>query len=272
MKFENKLYFFDKTMYNEITFAVGLMKLITHIGSYFLLLSQVFNRPERWSIFKKRIIDEIDKIGIQSIGIVALIAIFMGAVITIQTAAQIDAGSFIPLYTIGFSTRQIMLLEFAPTIIPVILAGKVGSNISSEIGSMRITEQIDALDIMGINSANYLVLPKIIAAMFIFPFLIIMAIFLGIASGGFVGSMAGVVSMDDYIYGIQYDFRPYQVAYALIKTIVFAFIITTISSYYGYRVKGGALEVGRASTQAVVYGIVLIMTFNVIITQIFLLD
>lgn len=260
------------TKSRSLTLHNHKMKLISHIGSYFLLLSQVFNRPERWSIFKKRFVEEVDKIGIQSIGIVALIAIFMGAVITIQTAAQIDEGSFIPLYTIGFSTRQIMLLEFAPTIIPVILAGKVGSNISSEIGTMRITEQIDALDIIGVNSASYLVLPKILAAIFIFPFLIIMAIFLGIAAGGVVGSLANVVSWGDYVYGIQFDFRPFQVVYALIKTVVFAFIIITISSYYGYRVKGGALEVGKASTQAVVYGIVLIMTFNVIITQIFLLN
>ncbi len=266
------MYFQGYIHAKEINFANQRMKLIEHIGSYFLLLAQVFNRPEKWSIFRKRFVDEVDKIGIQSIGIVALIAIFMGAVITIQTAAQIDEGSLIPLYTIGFSTRQIMLLEFAPTIIPVILAGKVGSNISSEIGTMRITEQIDALDIIGVNSANYLVLPKILAAIFIFPFLIVMAIFLGIAAGGIVGELAGVVSMGDYEYGIQYDFRPFQVVYALIKTVVFAFIITTISSYYGYRVKGGALEVGKASTQAVVYGIVLIMTFNVIITQIFLLN
>lgn len=248
------------------------MKLVQHIGSYFLLLSQAFSIPEKWSIFRIRFVEEVDKIGLQSIGIVALISIFMGAVITIQTAAQIDVGSLIPLYTIGFSTRQIMMLEFAPTIIPVILAGKVGSNISSEIGTMRITEQIDALDIIGVNSANYLILPKILASMFIFPFLITLAIFLGIGAGGVVGSLAGVVSMADYEFGIQYDFRPYQIAYALIKTIVFAFIITSISAYYGYRVRGGALEVGKASTQAVVYSIILIMTFNVLITQIFLLN
>ena len=235
-----------------------------------MLLFSVFNRPERFRIFLKRFVEEVDKIGIQSIGIVALLSIFMGAVITIQTASQIESG-LIPSYTIGFSTRQIMILEFAPTIIPVILAGKIGSNIASELGSMRITEQIDAIDIMGINSANYLILPKITASLFIFPFLIVMSMFLGVAAGGILGHFTGVVSFPEFEYGIQYDFRTFHVAYGLIKTVVFAFIITTVSSFYGYYVKGGALEVGKASTQAVVYSIVLIMTFNVIITQMLLL-
>lgn len=246
------------------------MKFLHNIGAYFILLGRVFSKPERWYIFWKRIVDEVDKIGIQSLGIVSLLSIFMGAVITIQTASQIESG-LIPAYTIGFSTRQIMILEFAPTIIPVILAGKIGSNIASELGSMRITEQIDALEIMGINSASYLIFPKVIAAVLIFPFLIILAMFLGVAAGGVVGDLSGVVAPSEFIYGIQYDFNDFHFWYALLKTIVFAFIITTISAFYGYYVKGGALEVGKASTQAVVYGIIMIMTFNVIITQLLLL-
>ena len=234
-----------------------------------MLVRQAFRRPEQGRLFFRLVIEEIDKIGVQSVGIVALLSLFMGAVICIQTGAQIDSG-WIPLYTIGFTVRQTMILEFAPTMIPVIMAGKVGSNISSEIGSMRITEQIDALDIMGVNSAGYLVLPKIVAAVFIFPFLIIMGMFLGVSAGALVGELAGVISLSDFVVGIQYDFRPFQVVYALIKTTVFAFIIVTVSAYTGYYTRGGALEVGRASTQAVVYSIILIMVTNLILTQLLL--
>lgn len=245
------------------------MQVFFHIGRYYMLVRQAFRRPEQGRLFFRLVIEEIDKIGVQSVGIVALLSLFMGAVICIQTAAQIDSG-WIPLYTIGFTVRQTMILEFAPTMIPVIMAGKVGSNISSEIGSMRITEQIDALDIMGVNSAGYLVLPKIVAAVFIFPFLIIMGMFLGVSAGALVGELAGVISLSDFVVGIQYDFRPFQVVYALIKTTVFAFIIVTVSAYTGYYTRGGALEVGRASTQAVVYSIILIMVTNLILTQLLL--
>lgn len=246
-----------------------IMQLFRHIGKYFLLIRAAFRTPERWGLLFRLTVQEIDKIGVQSVGIISLLSVFMGAVICIQTAAQLDSG-WIPLYTIGFTVRQTMILEFAPTMIPVIMAGKVGSNISSEIGTMRISEQIDALDIMGVNSAGYLVLPKIIAAVFIFPFLIVGGMFLGIASGAVIGELAGLVALSDYEVGIQYDFRPFQVAYALIKTVIFAFIIVTVSSYTGYYTRGGALEVGRASTQAVVYSIVLIMVTNLVITQLLL--
>lgn len=234
-----------------------------------MLMRAAMRRPEKWRHMLRLTVLEIDKIGIQSVGIVSLLALFMGAVICLQTAAQIDSG-WIPLYTIGFTVRQTMILEFAPTMIPVIMAGKVGSNISSEIGTMRISEQIDALDIMGVNSAGYLILPKIIGAVVIFPFLIIGGMFLGIAAGAMIGEISGVVSYSDYEYGIQYDFRPFQVAYALIKTTVFAFIIVTVSAYTGYYTRGGALEVGRASTQAVVYSIVLIMITNLVLTELLL--
>lgn len=235
-----------------------------------MLMGSVFGRPERFSIYWRQIIVEIDKIGVQSIGIVALLSAFMGAVICIQTAAQIESG-WIPAYTIGFTVRQTTILEFSPTIILVILAGKVGSNIASELGTMRISEQIDALEIMGVNSAGYLILPKIVAAVFIMPFLVLISMFLGIAAGAAIGDWTNVISMADYQFGIQYDFRPFQVLYGVVKSLVFAFIITTVSSYYGYYVKGGALEVGKASTQAVVYSIVFIMIFNVILTVFLLL-
>lgn len=246
------------------------MTWIHHIGRYFALLGAAFSKPEKLSIYWKQFVTEVDKVGVQSVPIVALLSAFMGAVITIQTAAQIDSG-WIPAYIIGFTTRQTTILEFSPTIIPVILAGKVGSNIASEIGTMRIKEQIDAMDIMGVNSAGYLILPKIMAAVFIFPILVVISMFLGISAGALIGEFAGVVSFADYESGIQYDFREFQIAYALIKTTIFAFIITSVSAYCGYHVRGGALEVGKASTQAVVWSIVLIMTFNVILTNLLLL-
>ncbi|MBL7944168.1 MAG: ABC transporter permease [Flavobacteriales bacterium] len=247
-----------------------MVKLIRSIGRYFLLLADVFGKPERFAIYRRLTVAEIDKIGLQSIGIVALLSLFMGAVVTLQTAAQIDSG-WIPKWTIGFTTRQTMILEFSPTIISLILAGKVGGNIASEIGTMRVQEQIDALEIMGVNSAGYLILPKIVAAIFIFPFLVVMSMFLGISAGAFVGEASGVISFPDFQYGLQYYFDPYQITYALEKTVAFAIIITTVSGYHGYFARGGALGVGRASTQSVVYSIILIMITNYVLTQLLLL-
>ena len=168
------------------------------------------------------------------------------------------------------TARDSMVLEFSPTIVSLILAGKVGSNIASEIGTMRVSEQIDALEIMGINSSAYLILPKILAAVFINPFLIIMSMFLGMFGGWALGMFAGVVSSHEYLYGIQYDFRSFNVTYALVKTVVFAFIITSVSAYHGYYTKGGALEVGQSSTKAVVYSNILILLFNFVLTQLLL--
>jgi len=246
------------------------MKVISHIGRYFLLMKLVFNRPEKRSIFWRRVSEEIDKLGVKSIGIVALLSVFMGAVIAIQTASNIDS-SLIPLYTIGFMSRQSIVLELSPTIISLILAGKVGSNIASEIGTMRVTEQIDALDIMGVNSAGYLIAPKILASVFINPFIIIISMFLGMFGAWLAGVGSGAISSSDYIYGLQYDFHAFDIGYALIKTVVFAFLITSVSSYHGYYTKGGALEVGRSSTQAVVYSTVAILIANYVLTQLLLM-
>lgn len=246
------------------------MSYLTQIGTYAILIGRVFRRPEKASIYWKQFVFELDKIGAQSLGIVALLSTFMGGVITLQTASNIDS-AFIPAYTIGFATRQSVILEFSPTLISLILAGKVGSNIASELGTMRITEQIDALDIMGVNSAGYLILPKLLASLFIFPFVIIISMFLGICAGGFFGSMSGLISMEDYILGIQLDFKVFSVIYALIKTVVFAFLIVTVSSFFGYFTKGGALQVGESSTKAVVYSISFIIIANYFITQLLLL-
>ena len=247
-----------------------MTNLFYHIGRYSVLVGKIFSKPEKFSIYRRNFVQEIDKIGVSSMGIVALMSLFMGVVIALQTASNIDS-PLLPAYTVGFTTRQSIILEFSPTIIALILAGKVGSNIASEIGTMRVTEQIDALDIMGVNSASYLILPKILAGVFIFPFLILISMFLGIFGGMLISYLTGVVTVNDYIYGIQYDFRPFDITYAMIKTLVFAYLITSISAYFGYYAKGSALEVGKSSTDAVVYSSVMILILNYIITQLILI-
>lgn len=212
---------------------------------------------------------EMDKLGLASVGIVAIISVFMGAVLAIQMAFNIDT-PLIPSYTIGFVTRQSVELEFAPTIISLILAGKVGSRIASELGTMRVTEQIDALEIMGINPATYLILPKIVASMLINPFLIMMSMILAVGGGWLAGIFTGLFPSAEYIYGIQSFFHMYDLFYAIVKTIVFAFLIASISAYCGFYTKGGALEVGEASTNGVVYSSIAIIFMNLILTQILL--
>jgi len=245
------------------------MRIIYHIGHYTLFVKKVFGRPEKHSVLFKQVIKEIDKLGINSLGIVFIISIFMGAVITLQTAYNIDL-PIIPKYTIGLAARDSMLLEFSSTIVGLILAGKVGSNIASEIGTMRVTEQIDALEIMGINPAGFLVLPKMIAFVFIIPFLVIISMGVGITGGFLAGALTGEVPASDFIYGIQFAFVPYYVVYSLIKALVFAFIISTVSAYWGYYAEGGALEVGKASTTAVVTSSIQILLFNLLLTQLLL--
>jgi phospholipid/cholesterol/gamma-HCH transport system permease protein len=186
----------------------------------------------------------------------------------LQTAHQI--GGWIPAYTIGFTVRQTMILEFSPTLIPVILAGKVGSNIASQLGSMRVTEEIDALEIMGVNSASHLILPKILAGVLIVPFLVILSMVLGVGAGAWIGVATGVSTLADFEYGMQVDFRVFDVSYALIKTVIFGFILTSVSAYHGYYASGGPIEVGRSSTRAVVWSVVIIMVSNLIITQMLL--
>lgn len=241
----------------------------TIVGRYFLLMKKVFSKPEKFKIFYNQTIREMVSLGVNSTGIVIVISIFMGAVITLQTAYNTENPIY-PTYLIGLGTRDSIILEFSSTIVALILAGKVGSNIASEIGTMRITEQIDALDMMGINSASYLILPKITATMLFNPFLTLLSIITGVIGGGIAGVFAHVITLDDYIYGIQYAFIPYYITYAIIKTLFFAFFISSISSFMGYYVEGGSLEVGRASTKAVVYSILLVLLFNVILTQLLL--
>jgi phospholipid/cholesterol/gamma-HCH transport system permease protein len=232
-------------------------------------MARTFSKPEKWSIYREQFFKEVDKLGIGSIGLVSIISVFMGAVICIQSAFGFES-PWIPLYAVGVSTRDIIILEFSPTVVCLILAGKVGSNIAGELGTMRVTEQIDALEIMGINSSAYLIMPKIIAAVCIFPFLVVISMFLGVFGGYLAGVAVHAVTSYEYIYGITYDFNTYYITYALIKSLVFAFIITSVSAFYGYYTEGGALEVGRQSTKAVVYSSILILLANVLITQLLL--
>lgn len=228
----------------------------------------VFIKPTKGKVMRKLIFQDIQDLIIGSIGIVAFLSFFVGGVVSIQTALNIES-PLIPKNLVGFATRQSMILEFAPTFMCIILAGKVGSFITSSIGTMRVTEQIDALEVMGINSVNYLVFPKIIA-MLLLPLVINVSMFLGILGGYAATLYGGFSSSADFIEGIQLDFRPYHVAYAFIKTLIFAMILATIPSYHGYFMKGGALEVGKAATVAFVWTSVVIIVVNYFITQLLL--
>ena len=243
--------------------------LLYQLGSYILLLGKVFSKPEKKRIYYRQFLQELNNIGISSLGIVLIISLFMGSVVTLQTAYNTES-PFLPKYLIGLGCRDSMILEFSSTMIALFMAGKAGSNIASELGTMRITEQIDALEIMGINSASFLILPKIVASLFFFPLLTIISIITGIFGGWLSVVVTGVIPVPDFNYGLQYAFNPFFVTYTLIKSTIFAFIISSISSYYGYTVEGGALEVGRASTKAVVYSSINVLLFNVILTQLLL--
>lgn len=243
-----------------------MFNIFKSIGRYTLLMQKVFSRPEKRRIYYSRIMAEMEALGLNSIGLTAIISVFIGAVVTLQMAITLES-PFIPQYMIGYATREVMILEFSSTVVALILAGKVGSNIASEIGTMRITEQIDALEIMGINSASYLILPKIVATVFFFPFLAIFSMLVGIAGGYCIASITGIMNPTEYIDGLMYCFYTDEISYALVKMAFFAFIVTSISSYCGYYAKGNSLEVGKASTQAVVSSSISIMICNLILTQ-----
>ena len=247
------------------------MKILSNAGKYFIMLGVVFNRPEKWSVFRTRMFDEVQLIGINSIFIVALMSTFMGGVIALQTASNMTS-PWLPAYTVGYITQSSTILEFSPTIISLILAGKVGSNIASEIGTMRVTEQIDALEIMGVNSLNFLVLPKISAAIFFFPVLIVFSMALSMVGGWLALMASGLITTDTYVLGIRSFFEMKHVWYALTKTVVFGFLIVSIASFYGYYTKGGSLDVGRSSTQAVVSSSIAILIANFFLTQMILLS
>ena len=245
------------------------MNYVEHIGKYFMMLGQVFKKPQKGKVFYNSLLREIEELGLKSLGIIMFISFFIGGVISLQTALNLDS-PFIPNSLIGFAAKRSIILEFAPTFCSIILAGKVGSYITSSIGTMRVTEQVDALEVMGINSLNHLVLPKVMATLFFYPFLIILSMVLGIFGGWVAGVLSGLFSGVDYVLGLQTEFKPFLITYAIIKTLVFAFLIATVPSYHGYFVKGGSIAVGKASTQSVVWTTILIVIANYFLTQMLL--
>lgn len=246
-----------------------MLNSLKAFGQYCIFMTQVIRRPDKWREFFKSLVFEIYKLGVDSIPLVIIISVFIGAVICIQMTINITS-PIIPAYSTGMATREILVLEFSSTMMCLILAGKVGSNIASEIGTMRVTEQIDALEIMGLNSANFIVLPKVVGFILFVPILCILSMFMGLVGGALVAEFTSMITMENYIFGIQSFFVPWNVYYSLIKTVIFAYIITSVAAYFGYYVKGGALEVGKASTNAVVSSSILILLADVILTKLLL--
>lgn len=243
-----------------------MVRPITTLGKYLMLMGRVFARPERFRMYLKQYRNEMAQLGINSIGIVLLISFFIGAVICIQIKLNIES-PWMPRFVVGYTTREILLLEFSSSIMCLILAGKVGSNIASEIGTMRVTQQIDALDIMGVNSASYLILPKILGLMTMIPLLVTFSIFAGVIGAFCTAWFADITNATDLEYGFQYSFVEWYVWCSFIKSLVFAFIIASVSAYFGYTVEGGSIAVGKASTDSVVCSSVLILFSDLILTQ-----
>jgi len=239
------------------------------LGKYFIFLSRLLVNRESFGTYFKLVVDESVNIGINSIFLVSLVSFFMGAVTTIQTAYNL-VSPLIPDYIIALVVRDMTILELAPTIIGVIYAGKVGSSLASGLGTMRITEQIDALEVMGINSTSYLVLPKIIGSLLMYPMLVIISGLLAMVGGYLAGVLSGVITPTEYIYGIRFEFNDYSVTFAMIKSIVFAFLVASISSFKGYYTTGGALEVGKASTSAVTQSVIAILLADYLLAQLLL--
>ena len=247
-----------------------MYKALHQFGEYVLLMGKSLTVPTRWSMFFKQLIREIYKLGVDSIWIVVIISVFIGTVIAIQISLNVNS-PLIPKFTIGFATREIILLEFSSSIMCLILAGKVGSNIVSEIGTMRVTEQIDALEMMGVNSANFLIMPKIVGLMLFIPVLVFYSMITGILGGIAASYFGNVMTPASFEFGLQYYFNSYYITYSVIKSVFYAFLIASIASYCGYTVKGGSLEVGKASTNAVVTSSVMILMSDVVLTQIMLM-
>ncbi|SIT76054.1 MlaE family ABC transporter permease [Pontibacter indicus] len=243
--------------------------MLQSFGKYLLFMQSLFTRKESTRILFGRTIDEAILIGINSIAIVAIVSTFIGAVTCVQVAYNLD-NAFIPRSTIGFMVREMTILELAPTITSIVLAGKVGSSIAGGLGTMQITEQVDALEVMGINSASYLVLPKVVAAILVFPMLVILSMFLSILGGYLAGTLSGELTPQEYITGIRDQFIPYNITFALIKSVVFAFLISSISSFRGYNTQGGALEVGAASTAAVTSSVIAILIGDFVLAYVLL--
>jgi phospholipid/cholesterol/gamma-HCH transport system permease protein len=245
------------------------MNLFTHIGRFLVMIWRMISKPENWRMYWKELMHQCSEIGIGSLGIVAIISVFIGAVSAVQTAYQL-VSPVIPKSTIAQIVRDTVILEFAPTLTCIVLAGVVGSKIASELGNMRVSEQIDALEIMGINTKAYLVLPKIIAALIVIPMLVVIAAVLGIWGGRIAGAASGILSAETFDRGLTMSFMPFNVTFALAKAYTFAFIISSVPAYYGYHVQGGALEIGRSSTQAVVTSCIMILLADYLLAALLL--
>ncbi|HXO78104.1 MAG TPA: ABC transporter permease [Puia sp.] len=245
------------------------MKFFTEFGLYLLTLKGMFSKPENGKMYWKEFMHQCSDIGIGSLGIVAIISVFMGAVSTLQTAYQL-VSPLIPLSTIAQIVRDTVILEFSPTLVCIVLAGVVGSKIASELGNMRVSEQIDALEIMGINTKSYLIMPKLMASIFMIPMLVVISMVLSILGGRLAGTATGILSTAAFDKGLHQYFKPYNVFFALAKSYTFAFIISSIPAYYGYNVQGGALEIGRASTKAVVVSCVLVLFADYLLSALLL--
>ncbi|GAC1441843.1 MAG: ABC transporter permease [Sediminibacterium sp.] len=245
------------------------MSFFTHLGSYLLMLKGMFTKPENWRMYWKEFMHQCVEIGVGALPIVVIISLFLGAVTTVQTAYQL-VSPLVPQSTIAQIVRDSMILELSPTVVSIVLAGVVGSKIASELGNMRISEQIDALEIMGINTKSYLVMPKILGSLVVVPCLIVISAVLGIWGGRTAGSMAGILATDIFDIGLRQNLNLYNITFALYKAYTFAFIISSISAYYGYHVKGGALEIGRASTSAVVVSCILILVADYVLAALLL--
>ena len=246
-----------------------MKKTLEIIGEYWMLMLKVFQKPEKWRIFFKQCVVEAQKLTLDSIPLISVISVFIGAVAVIQTINNLES-PFIPKMYVGYMAREILVLEFCSTMVALILAGKIGSNIASEIGSMRITEQIDAMDIMGVNSANYLILPKIVSSVVLSPFVMLSSFVIGLLGGAAIIGATGAITMAQYVEGLQFCFKIHYIYYSITKMAVFTFLITSLSSYFGYYAKGGSLGVGRSSTRAIVAISVLILIFDLALTKLLL--
>lgn len=246
-----------------------MIYLIESIGSYLIFLVRIVKSRERIRVYPEKILEEAVSIGIDSLPIVGIVSTFIGAVTTIQTAYNLIS-PLVPTYIISNVVREMMVLELSPTIISVVLAGRVGSNIAGQLGTMRITEQIDALEVMGINSVSYLVLPKVVAALLVFPMLVTLSMFLGLFGGYVAGTFSAIITGEEFIYGLRYNFNPYMINFAIYKCLAFAFLISTISSYKGYTTSGGALEVGKSSTEAVTNSCIAVLLADYVLAKLLL--
>jgi phospholipid/cholesterol/gamma-HCH transport system permease protein len=245
------------------------MSFFTEFGLYLLTLRGMFTKPENGKMYWKEFMHQCSEIGIGSLGIVAIISVFMGAVSTLQTAYQL-VSPFIPLSTIAQIVRDTVILEFSPTLVCIVLAGVVGSKIASELGNMRVSEQIDALEIMGINTKSYLIFPKLLASVAVIPMLIVVSMVLGILGGRLAGTLTGILSPAAFDRGLHQFFKPYNVFFAMAKSYTFAFIISSVPAFYGYNVEGGSLEIGRASTKAVVVSCILVLFADYVLSAVLL--